>query len=443
MDSVSGVVDVAVPLAIASGDSHVGPRLEDQRPYCPADLLEAFDAFAANHEHAMRARGDIGGIRASADDFSGVPEARIHAAQTARIRKTAGGYDPHARLRDMDRDGVAAEVIYHGTQDGNPVPFVGYAGFVNLSSEERAMQYAGLQIYNRWLADACSVAPERLIGCVNIPIWDVDESVKQLRWAREAGLHAVSFPAPRRGIAFYDDPVWEPFWSACEDLGMVLSTHAGFIDRDEMATPGAHEVFLRSIEAGGWPSRRAIHRLIFGGVFERHPRLKLVLAEQMDDWWPAAIREFDSVYKTSGWMIRDYVPRLPSEYMGEHVFIGASFQAPFEAEAAVREGYVDNVMWGRDYPHIEGTWQYQEPGDEENMTRLSLRYAYSGIDPVHVRKMVSANGIRIYDLDAEKLQGVAAEIGAPTLDELSHPIEAIPEPGRGGIMSFRTMGPWG
>ena len=57
--------------------------------------------------------------------------------------------------------------------------------------------------------------------------------------------------------------------------------------------------------------------------------------------------------------------------------------------------------------------------------------------------MVSQNGIRIYDLDREKLQAVAAEIGAPTLEELSHPIDAPPEPGLGGVMAFRTMGPWG
>jgi hypothetical protein len=100
-------------------------------------------------------------------------------------------------------------------------------------------------------------------------------------------------------------------------------------------------------------------------------------------------------------------------------------------------------MWGRDYPHIEGTWRYQETDDEDNMTRLSLRYAYSAIDPVDVRKMVSQNGIRVYDLDAEKLQAVAARIGAPTLEELSHPIDALPEPGRGGVMAFRTLGPWG
>jgi hypothetical protein len=169
----------------------------------------------------------------------------------------------------------------------------------------------------------------------------------------------------------------------------------------------------------------------------------LVLAEQMDDWWPTTVRELDSAYKTNGWMIRDYVPRLPSEYLRDHVLIGASFQAPFEAEAAVREGYVDNVMWGRDYPHIEGTWQYQEPGEAENMTRLSLRNTYSAIDPTDVRKMVSENGIRIYDLDREKLQAVAAEIGAPTLEELSYPIDAPPELGLGGVMAFRTMGPWG
>jgi predicted TIM-barrel fold metal-dependent hydrolase len=433
--------EMTVPVAVTSADSHAGPRLEDQRPYCPKRLLDAFDEFAAGHEKAM-ARMLAGVIHAS-DDFPDAPEARIHAEQTARMRLTTGGYDPYARLRDMDRDGVAAEVIYHGTQDGNPIPFVGFAASLSLSPSERQLQYEGLTIYNRWLAEACSVAPQRLIGCVNLPVWDIEESVAVLGWARDAGLRAVSFPAPRRGIPFYDDPVWEPFWSACEDLGMVLSTHAGFIDREDVATPGRHEVLLRSVEAGGWPARRAIHRLIFGGVFERHPRLKLVLAEQMDDWWSTTVRELDSVYKSSGWMIRDYVPRRPSEYMNDHVFIGASFQAPFEAQAAVREGYVSNVMWGRDYPHIEGTWQYQETEEQENMTRLSMRYAYADIAPGDVRKMVSDNGIRIYDLDADRLAAVALEIGAPTLEELTSPIDALPEPGRGGLMAFRTMGPWG
>jgi predicted TIM-barrel fold metal-dependent hydrolase len=386
-------------------------------------------------------RGQVAGtLRPTVD----VAEARVLAEQSERIRNAAGGHDIHARIREMDRDGVAAEVIYHGTQDGNPVPFVGAGGFAAVTGNELQRSYEGLKIFNRWLADACSVAPERLIGCVHLPIWDVQESVRHLHWARQAGLRAVNFPAPRRGVAFYDDPVWEPFWSACEDLGMVLSTHAGFIDREDVATDGPHEVFLRMIEAGGWPARRAINRMVFGGVFERHPRLKLVLAEQSGDWWVSTVREFDSAYHSNGWQIRDQVPRLPSDYLRDNVFIGASFMAPFEAEAAVRDGYATNVMWGRDYPHLEGTWQAPiDDDDHENMTRLSLRHTYAAIEPAWVKAMMSDNGIRIYDLDPVELTTVAKEIGAPTLAELSQPLDTIPGPGRAGILSFRTKGPWG
>ena len=81
--------------------------------------------------------------------------------------------------------------------------------------------------------------------------------------------------------------------------------------------------------------------------------LRLVLTEQNHHWWTATIDEFDSAYQSNSWIISDEVPRPPSEYLHDHVFIGASFMAPFEARAAIEEGYVDNVMWGRDYPHVE------------------------------------------------------------------------------------------
>jgi hypothetical protein len=136
------------------------------------------------------------------------------------------------------------------------------------------------------------------------------------------------------------------------------------------------------------------------------------------------------------------MPRPPSEYLRNNVFIGASFMAPFEAEAAIAEGYVDNVMWGRDYPHAEGTWS-PKTGDDENMTRLSIRYCCAGITPQHARALLSDNGMRILGLDADALSKVATRIGSPTLAEIGTPINAIPEPGRGGILSFRTRGPWG
>ena len=118
-----------------------------------------------------------------------------------------------------------------------------------------------------------------------------------------------------------------------------------------------------SIESGGWFSRRAMHQMIFGGVFERHPGLRLVLTEQPGDWWAYTLREMDSAYLAQLDSVREHVPRLPSEYCATNVSIGASFLARFEARAAVTRGYAGNVLWGSDYPHMEGTFQCPEHAD--------------------------------------------------------------------------------
>jgi predicted TIM-barrel fold metal-dependent hydrolase len=352
----------------------------------------------------------------------------------------------HARIRDMDQDGVTAELIFQGVQDLRPVPWVGLAGFAlgDLQHPEAMARGAqGMKIYNRWLADACSIEPNRFVAAVLLPLWDIDLAIEELRWAREHGLRAVNFPSPRRGLRFYDEPEWEPFWSACEDLDMPLLTHAGALDREDSYSAGRHAPLLQSTELGGWPSRRALGRMIFSGVFERHPRLSLGLVEQNHHWWTATVDEYDSAYQSSRWAVEDILPRPPSTYLHDNVFIGASFMAPFEARAAIAEGYADNVIWGRDYPHVEGTWQPAVDGDDRNMTLASLRYCFAGVDPARARAMVSDNAIRILGLDRDALAKVAERIGSPTLAEIGEPLDAIPEPGRGGALSFRTRGPWG
>jgi predicted TIM-barrel fold metal-dependent hydrolase len=434
-------VDRTKPVPIVSCDGHIGPRMEDMRPYCPRHRLEQFDEFAGQIQEMAR---QFAALRP--EESVDTPEARVHAAQSARMRAAEGAHDMHARIRDMDGDGIVTELIFHGVQDLRPVPWVGLAGFTLgelVDTEARELSHLGMRIFNRWLADAVSIEPERHLAASLLPLWDIDVAVEELVAAREAGLRAVNFPSPRRGLLFYDDPAWEPFWSACEDLDMPLVTHAGALDREDSYSSGIAAPFLQSVELGGWPSRRALGRLVFGGVFERHPRLKLLLVEQNHHWWTATIDEYDSAYLSRRWAVRDQLPRLPSEYMRDHVFIGASFMAPFEAERAVREGYVDNVMWGRDYPHVEGTWQPPVEGDPRNMTLCSLRYCYAAVAPELTRAMLSDNAVRILGLDAGALGKVAERIGSPTLEQISEPLGAIPEPGRGGALAFRTRGPWG
>ena len=409
-------------VVVVSCDTHIGPLLKAQlRPYCPAARLADFDEFS---KRTATERAALQGLGAEA------------ARHFARNLQTAGHHDPHARLHDMDYDGVAAEVIFHGSQNAEPIPFVTLGGFGGVV-EDVELAGVGQHIYNQWLADFCSVEPERHVGLAHLPMWDVEAAVKELEWARAAGLRGVNFPALRADITPYEDPAWEPFWSACEALGMALANHGG---AGNPTAKGPAAFHIQIAEGAALSRVSPVARLVFSGVFERHPRLKLVLTELPGQWWPSLLNELDSIYLQFYDALAERVPRRPSEYLQRSYFIGASFQSHAEAEAAVRDGYTANVLWGSDYPHTEGTFQYPASWEEPPITHLSMRFAYAGLPAEGVRRMLGENAIDVYGLDRKALEAVAARINAPTLGELAVPLEAAPA--GGGSLSFRGFGPW-
>ena len=417
--AVSGVPwsppDRDSPAVIVSCDAHVGPRLrEDLRPYCPADHLERFDDFVAADEKEQAAQASAAGEPARRPDGpNGHPDMR-----------TAGHYDVGARLRDMDQDGVAAELMWHFSQNGEPLPWAGH-GLGTVMPSQFELAAAGYRIYNRWLADYCSADPERLLGLAYLPMWDIPAAVEELRWAREAGLRVVNFPPPGRpGVTEYNNLAWEPFWSACEDLGMALATHSsGGPLFNYFTGPGAQKLLV--YEGGGWLARRAVWWLIYGEVFQRHPGLRLVITEQYEGWWLPTLLDMDSVYMTFGG--ERSLDRLPSEYARSNVFLGASFMSTTLAEEASREGYVDNVLWGRDYPHVEGIWRPAAGPDVEPVTKVALRHVFSRVPTEDAVKMAGQNGVQVYGLDGDYLAQVAARIGALTPRQLATPPGALPD----------------
>src|SRR5215471_6899484 len=147
-------------LCVISSDSHVGPTMEQLRPYCPARLLPEFDSFFQKATELARA------------PTAGIAQAEDHRAQMLAHVARSGEHDPDERLRNMDRDGVAADVIFHGSQNLNPLPF-GYGG-----RGDRAQEAEGIQMYNRWLADFCSVQPARHKGLAQLPGWDPEACVR-------------------------------------------------------------------------------------------------------------------------------------------------------------------------------------------------------------------------------------------------------------------------
>ena len=423
-------------VVVVSCDSHIGPTLEQLRPYCPHEHLDAFDAY----ERAQASQFDIWiDMRASLAALPDRREAALREQMLDRNRQTAGHTDMHARRADMDEDGVAADVIYHSSQNGEPMPFIaGGSLWFNPTGADLEMAAVGTHIYNQWLADACATAPQRHVGVVHVPIWDIDATVAEIRWARSVGLRAVNLPTVRPGIMVYDDPAWELVWRTCEELEMSLNTHVGGAG-GPIDIVGPQAMAMMQLERSGWLARRALPRLLFAGVFERYPRLKYVLTEQNGEWWSATMREYDSAYLTYRWQFADQMPRRPSEYCATNVFIGGSYMAPFEAEMAIREGYTDNIMWGSDYPHAEGTYQF-DPGNE-NSTKQALRYTFAAVDEPIRTKMLSTNAIACFGFDETELQAVANRINAPTNADISVPLGATPE--WTGSKAFRTVGPFG
>jgi predicted TIM-barrel fold metal-dependent hydrolase len=434
--------DLDAPLVVVTTDTHVGPRLKDDlRDYCPKQYLGEFDAFVRVHAPVIDDPLEyfrVWSLNPSLDEQAVAKSPKLSAIMEGlRTNATPGHHDVHARLDDMDRDGVAAEVVYHGSQNGQPFPFIHQIGgtfnalYFAPTGDPRELELAavGQHMYNQWLADQCSVQAERHVGLAHLPMWDIDAATAELRWAHSVGLRGVNFPAPKPGIKPYDDLAWDPFWSACEELGMVLATHdgAGF---DDLSVSRPHTHIALSLE-GDLP-RKLFPRMIFGGMFERYPGLKLVLTElesPASAWWSQMGKRFDEIWEVNRETLTHQLPRPPSEYMTSSVFLGQSYLhvVPAEVATAVSAGYASNFMWGSDYPHHEGCYRHAEDDVVETTTRLGLRSAFWHA-PAHVaRAMVGETAARVFGLDLHVLSAVAERAKALTPRRLGQRPEAVPD----------------
>jgi predicted TIM-barrel fold metal-dependent hydrolase len=428
-------VDDRAPLLVVSADMHVGPRPEELRAYCPKQYLEQWDAFAAvvvdQYNRAIE-------IRSFSDEYW---EGR------RRNQETAGHYDPHAWLRDMDRDGVAGGVIFHDSLNGQPFPFDWDGrGKVVPPPEAQELATVGRAMYNRWLADFCSVEPGRNIGLAQLPFWDVDATMKELEWAAEHGLGGVNFPAPgSAGQVQPGDRDMDRFYAACASLDMTLSTHIGALPQTNYGDATNPSIFhFALLDASEW-GVRTVYQLIIFGIFERHPNLKLVLTEVPGVFWNEMCLKMDSLHLTPIRRPGDGLTRLPSEYAATNVWMGNSFQSRQEAVAAIDIGREDRFLWGSDYPHAEGTFLYTDDPAEHPRTRLSLANTYHNLPLEKVRKLVGSNALDAYPrLDASVLDQIAERVGMRPAEMLDAPdLDAHPDIYfHTGSLGFRTHGAW-
>ncbi|MBV9661676.1 MAG: amidohydrolase family protein, partial [Acidimicrobiales bacterium] len=398
-ESSVGSRDPEERVVVISCDTHVGPDMSQLRPYCEARYIDDFDRLSkAIAGVATEQHDTVDRYRTRAGRGFGQWNSDFLRAMRANT-ESSGEHDFDRRMKDLDRDGISGEVIFHGSQNINPLPFADHGQSSEASSLE--LKSAGIRIYNRWLADFVSVQPERHAGLAHLPVWDPEACVQEVEWARAAGLRGINLPGLRpydRSIRLYNDPVWEPLWTASASLEMPLVNHsAPDVVLTRTDTVEAYSLLLIESQV---VSRRFVPWLIYSGVFERHPTLQVVLTEyRPGPWIRVLLDEMDSAYyNQSNRHIRTALPKEPSQYWKQNVYMGASFLAHFEAQQAVREGRADHLMWGSDYPHIEGSWPNSV---------ASMRKTFEGVDPDVVKDILGATAAKVYGFDLIALQNVA------------------------------------
>jgi uncharacterized protein len=295
-----------------------------------------------------------------------------------------GGWNPEVRLKDMDIDGVEGEIL-HTT-----------LGFRLFWLTDPKLQRACFSVYNDWLAEYCSYAPEQLIGVPLISLYDVGLACEELRRCAAKGMRgAMIWLAPPAGYPDYTSNLYDPFWAEAQELDMPLVLHEITGGAESRLSPSSYwdrnlslAAMIRSHEP-----QRTIAQLIMSGVCERFPNIKFISAENGLDWVPWYVSRVQRAKggKTS---FETELSMEPIDYFHRNIFF-TYINEPHAVENRDLFG-IDNLMFATDYPHSASTWPKSQEVVERDMTSF-------GVSEEEKRKLIHDNVVRLFNLRAPVL----------------------------------------
>ncbi|MDH3241696.1 MAG: amidohydrolase family protein [Alphaproteobacteria bacterium] len=296
-----------------------------------------------------------------------------------------GPWDPNARLGDMDKDGVKMEVLYPSMA----------RNFFSLKGEETPLQLAGIKSYNDWLIEYCNVAPDRLIGLGILSVLDIPWAVEEMQRCIKLGHKGVILPAGLPDGMSYADPAFEPIWAAAEDMHVPVHFHINIRQgADRMATRlkklSMHETGKNAVKRAILEAMTLTTDLVFGLVLDRHPRMKVVLAEYDIAWVLPFMTKMDGNVRRARSENPDtpVMKALPSEAIRNQVYITFQNDPVGLAGARVLD-LLDNCLWASDYPHGGSTWP-----KSKDVVRTQL----ATLDEETARKIVWGNCAKLYGI---------------------------------------------
>ncbi len=324
-------------------------------------------------------------VRVKGPSAPGGPPAAVGSRMDAEDqRRNAAGRTVAERLADHDADGVDVELIFPNK------------GLLCWATPDPVFAMAMCRAWNRWAYDTFS--PDgwhggRTLPLASIAAGDLAGALAEVAWAADHGYVGVclgnsAIYGPKvPGKLEYNDPVFEPLWSAIEEAGLPITFHVS-TGRDPRAVTGEGGAVVNYVCHSMETTIEPLVQLIASGVLERHPRLRVGLVESGIGFVPWLLETMDYAHKVHHFFVRPRLPELPSDYFRRQCF--ATFQEDHVGLATVEQfDLADNVMWANDYPHHEGSWPHSAATVERQMAHLS---------DTSRAKILGLNAARVFNL---------------------------------------------
>ncbi len=279
--------------------------------------------------------------------------------------RASGVRDVDLRMKDLDDEGIWGELVFPSL------------GMWSSSFRTPEVLREALRVSNDWAWRTIDEPQPRLLATAQVSTLDIDDAVTELERCAELGYRAVFMPVAPHPVQKDDNrDEWEPFWAAAEAANMVLAFHIGTepVDMTKGAAvnvayrgPGGAVLNYTETTYGG---QRAVTKLVASGVLDRHPNLRVLISEGGATWVPFLADRIEEGYRQHAMAVRPKLNRSPREIIYSQVY--ASFQHDKSAVAAATHMGYHNVMWGSDYPHMEGTFGH---------TQQTLHELFDDADP--------------------------------------------------------------
>ena len=278
--------------------------------------------------------------------------------------------DPTARLAAMDEEGIEASLLF--SQRTN--------GLIGLQDAD--LYIAAMDAYNEWIAEYLRPYSHRLLPVALCPAWKKPETARDsLQQIKALGFRAVQLPTNPRGVR-YNSRELDGLFAAVEESGLPLSFHIAAVP--EFVGYGS---FGANIHRNMGPFRPLLGQLVFSGILERHPGLKVVFTEGGASWAAQCITDMDQIYRTQYDVLSPRLAHKPSTYW--HRQCATTFMYDPTALRIMDILGADNVLWSVDFPHAESVYGFAGEVAQDVWERLG---------PADAAKVLGGNAARLWSI---------------------------------------------